>query len=427
MKRDQLVALIEEVRRGRQEDSGTEWKRQWWRLDTEKGKAEFRKDIAALANVVSDDPSYLIVGLKDGKLFDAELPRDEAELQDILRRITPAPHVSFSSERVDGKVLTVIKVSPPFDPPYVTRYESRNVVFIRRGSSIETASRFDLDSFYKSSTHPRLRIVPRVWPAEDYAQKGKARVELTIPIPKPQMREAELVADLTRRQKKYDEERKKTGYPTEEMICEYSRKVDDFVESLSDRGNLIFWYCRKGSVIWNYSVQIGLKLKNSGTKPAHSVKVKIDWPPWLVGVKSLNEKKWPRRPNNFLEEPFIRPRAKPIDSSGRTKTQSRREKGLFSTRQFPDPSLIPPLRPMAEPEPVDGCWSTEDQAHFWVNRVLHAHSYLVDKVVRVLALPSAPEVGTKEKVDASIFCEEFSAWQQQDLWVQVVEGLLPAD
>src|SRR5262245_13764113 len=112
MTADELTALIREIRLGRAEGNSLEWKRQWWDLTSPNGKAEFRRDIASLANSAKGN-GVLIVGLKEGRLHSAPQPMDEADLQQILDGIVPTPNVIIESLTIEGTTVSVLTVTEP--------------------------------------------------------------------------------------------------------------------------------------------------------------------------------------------------------------------------------------------------------------------------------------------------------------------------
>jgi len=157
-----LEALLDEVRDGREEDRATDWKRTWWNFDKEKGRSEFIKDIAAMANTNTRDTKVIVVGVASGGvLYDAPLPEDESRLQQRLQAITPIPNVAFRMmRRPSGETLTVIEVLEPFDKPYVAKVNNRNQIFVRQGSSTTTATRSMIDRWYQDArSEPELELL----------------------------------------------------------------------------------------------------------------------------------------------------------------------------------------------------------------------------------------------------------------------------
>jgi hypothetical protein len=161
MTREELSELITEIRAGRSEDDATDWKRAFWDLKNDASRREFIKDISAMANSMSlDEVRRIIIGVSsNGVIQGAVLPSDEANLQQALAAITPTPHVSFESHDIEGTPIIVVEIKPPFDRPYVGKVASENAVWLRQGSRTVTASRYQLDQFYRSiSPKPTLSV-----------------------------------------------------------------------------------------------------------------------------------------------------------------------------------------------------------------------------------------------------------------------------
>ena len=104
----------------------------------------------------------IVVGIgRGGVVYNAQLPEDEAHLQQRLHAITPVPHVRFKTLTLpDGRAVSIIEVHEPFDKPYVARVQSRNLIFVRQGSSTNTATRSMLDRWYQwGRGEPDLALV----------------------------------------------------------------------------------------------------------------------------------------------------------------------------------------------------------------------------------------------------------------------------
>lgn len=145
--RDELKQLIDDVRNGMSETVSTEFKRSWW--DFRHQSDEYARDVAALANANTKDEKMIVVGLAEkGRIYDAPPPEDEAQLQNRLSdKITPLPNVRLETAQVEGSTLSVLRVLPPFDKPYVTLFNNKNTIFVRRGSRVSTATRAMLDEW----------------------------------------------------------------------------------------------------------------------------------------------------------------------------------------------------------------------------------------------------------------------------------------
>lgn len=412
MEMQELLALIDSIGRGRSEDNNLEWKRQWWDFSRPDAKDEMRKDVAALANSCSSEGGHLIVGVKGSRTFPAPLPRDEAELQEIIKEIMPPPNVRFTSFEVDlqgeRKVISLISVLPPFDRPYVTQQGAFNIVFVRRGSNIGTATRFDLDTFYRQPTaSPNLKAEWEFWPSRSIpVEKGTKGTVLLIPPPR--IRLEDLAAELEDRLANHEVQSRETGYPTRALLDKLRAEMPDFLQSLESRDNLVHWYFTRISIS-SYGVPFSVVVNNKGAKPATGVKISVSLPTWLYMFKEK-----PERPKGYVPEPFISP--PPKADSGIGAHQGKRA----GVRPFDDFLRIPPIIPQREPH--DGSWidSDHNSVTFWADRILHAHSYRIENPVRVVALPTAPAAELSEEVDLWIFCEEATEWARQSLTVHLV-------
>ncbi len=170
MTKEELTGLIQEIRNGRTEDDVTDWKRQFRDLGVPESRKQFLKDIAAMANSRSTEAiRRIVVGVDEsGRLFDAPLPIDEAQLQEVLKVLTPSPNMHFGVLEIESRTITVIELRPPYDPPYVVRFSNDNFIWVRAGSSTTTATRFILDSYYRAKTRsPSLEVQWWAWPLDD--------------------------------------------------------------------------------------------------------------------------------------------------------------------------------------------------------------------------------------------------------------------
>jgi Schlafen, AlbA_2 len=173
MTREELSNLIAEIRAGRSEDDAMDWKRAFWDLKSDPSRREFIKDISAMATSMSiEEVRRIIVGVSsEGAIHGAVLPSDEANLQQVLAAIIPTPHVTFESHDIEGKSVIVVEIKPPFDRPHVGKLASDHYVWLRQGSRTVTASRYQLDQFYK-------RVSPKPNISVSWLDKGDAAVDI---------------------------------------------------------------------------------------------------------------------------------------------------------------------------------------------------------------------------------------------------------
>src|SRR5260221_6357476 len=143
-----------------------ELKREWHKFKfkqengVESDKNEFLKDVCALANSYGFDDSYLIFGVSEerslhpSKIEDSGL--SQADIASIVSSNIDRPiTIDFDYITVQGTQLSIIHVpASKFKPHFVLNYvsknnnPSKNVAFIRSGSSIKVAGRADFDQMY---------------------------------------------------------------------------------------------------------------------------------------------------------------------------------------------------------------------------------------------------------------------------------------
>ncbi len=125
-----------------------EFKREWYELSSKAGKAEFVKDVLALANsTVPTKSGFLVIGIEDDgeeRLVGVPHSPTAEQLAQILASwIEPVPDVSFQQVDVSGTTIDVLEVAhAPFRPYYAIRdfpqVLSTNLVYVRRGPTIGT-------------------------------------------------------------------------------------------------------------------------------------------------------------------------------------------------------------------------------------------------------------------------------------------------
>ena len=131
----------------RHEHALLEYKREWYDFSSKKQKAEFVKDVLAMANSTRPDaPGYIVVGMDDekagGGLVGIENPPATEQLLQVLTSyINPAPDLQLVDLTVDGKRVSVLKLTwTPSMPHYAIRdFESvldSRFVYARRGETI---------------------------------------------------------------------------------------------------------------------------------------------------------------------------------------------------------------------------------------------------------------------------------------------------
>lgn len=410
MNAEQIQALAIEIRNGRTEDQSLELKQKWPEFRHPNQKDEFRKDIAALANSCGDGPGHIIFGLKEGYFSDAPLPYDEAVLQQIIREISPPPSVSFEEitvrEGVDKKKISLVTVLPPYDRPYVTKRGEQNLVYVRHGSSIGTATHIELDKFFQAQVRlPELSASWEYWPGWSLG-RDKGKILDILPILQPPYRMSDLENKFRNRMERHEAERRETGFPTREQIEAFGHKAEEFIGSLESRHNLIYWACNQSNFF--KATSFSVVLANNGSRTATKPKARIQFPDWLYVADQP-----PERPRSYVPEPFM-PRPVP---AGQAVSRKPHRDTLSELLNLPGPMLGP------REKPRKGSWTDGEgrSATFWATRLEHKHTCRIGDPVSVMALPTAPELVGRLEITAELFCEELSDWVSQTLELELIE------
>lgn len=168
---------------------GKEWEtldaKQDLYLESKGDKAEFVKDVLALAN--SGEIAYIITGLADKTWEPMDITQHHAQdtLNQILKeRCDPPLHVEYVELEIQGVRHGVVKI-PAGDPPYIVRencggpiskkkhlqaepkkekevHIHRGTVFVRRQDFNDGASRADLERIYAEKRRADLLLTCKV-------------------------------------------------------------------------------------------------------------------------------------------------------------------------------------------------------------------------------------------------------------------------
>jgi hypothetical protein len=123
-------------------------------LETNKDKAEFIKDILALAN--SGYPSYIVTGVKDKTWEPIGITKhcSQVQLNQVLEQRTDPPiSIEYAEMELNGLIHGIVKISGD-DPPYLVMVKDKfgdiqkGRVFVRNVDKNEGARRADLDQMY---------------------------------------------------------------------------------------------------------------------------------------------------------------------------------------------------------------------------------------------------------------------------------------
>jgi hypothetical protein len=303
MTEDQLRDVIEHFKAGGKEETLLDLKRDWWKFGLQQQQDEFRKDVSAMANAVTlqDGPRHIVIGLdEDGSMHDAPLPRDEAQIQQLLAGIEPVPHVRLVHHVVEGIRLWVLVVEPPFDPPYVAKENGdRHLIHIRRGSTTTTASRRDLDRYY-AALGRRVGVVSISWavaPVEhaegseeedegEVLQEPEAwgsTVALAPPLVAPRselLQTLENAAEEARKVLADSATHKAVGQAAESFL----ERHHAFLQAIgTGESGYQAWYLERHGALT--AVPVVFHMENSGRGEARDIEFSLALPPWLSALE----------------------------------------------------------------------------------------------------------------------------------------------
>ncbi|AXY72552.1 ATP-binding protein [Paraflavitalea soli] len=158
------------------EHAKLEFKKEWYNLKDEKGIAAFLKDTCAIVNTVGPD-GYLVIGFDtkanqyNSVQFSDSGLRDSSDLPGIIvKHVDRAFMIDYFPIEVDGHVLNVIHIPPSLDKPHVIRNhkswpgdklrEEVHRIFVRKGSTIREASKYDLDlmNYDRKNIQPEYQV-----------------------------------------------------------------------------------------------------------------------------------------------------------------------------------------------------------------------------------------------------------------------------
>jgi len=139
------------------ENPKVDLKREWWKLEDDKGIEEFIKDITAMANTPGDD-GYFIIGVDEtnGELYDAPFPNkgkynDQAKLGQLVhKKVQEAMNIESYPYVINGKIIFVLEVPRSFNKPHIIKQHRniQNFIPMRKSTGTQPANKFDLDLMY---------------------------------------------------------------------------------------------------------------------------------------------------------------------------------------------------------------------------------------------------------------------------------------
>ncbi len=196
------------------------------------------------------------------------------------------------------------------------------------------------------------------------------------------------------------------GYPSRERLEEYRNQAERFIESLSVRENLVYWYWNRFQIS-RRAIRVSVILENVGTQVATRPKARIIFPDWLLPAKEA-----PEKPHKFIASPSLPKVPKSAPASELPQRKDSRWDFLRTT-SVPIPYI----------EPQDGSYvgPGANSATFWATRIGHKHKYRVENPIRLVALPTAPKTTETIRIEVRLFCEELSDWSTQELELQLTD------
>jgi hypothetical protein len=144
-----------------EETALVEFKRAWHDLESGRGKAEFVKDILALANsALRDEPAYLVVGVSDSKegrqIVGVDQSPSMEQLHQILTAYTnPVPQLEFARVSSEGRHLDVVRLSWSESQLFYSIRDHEGIldtrlVYVRRGPTVGTLRPAELETVLRA-------------------------------------------------------------------------------------------------------------------------------------------------------------------------------------------------------------------------------------------------------------------------------------
>ncbi|MDL1955894.1 MAG: ATP-binding protein [Candidatus Desulfofervidus auxilii] len=154
-------------------------------LSNKPNKAKFAKLVAAIANTLSQEIGYIIVGIKDEKHSSSEespivgcskisIDQLSQMIYQILSEwIEPVPRVNCEEFEIEGKKIIVIEIYSD-NPPYMFKrnlqHSEVNIdskeIPIRRGSHIFSANRMEIELMMKKYCQEKIEEEKRFFTEE---------------------------------------------------------------------------------------------------------------------------------------------------------------------------------------------------------------------------------------------------------------------
>lgn len=160
---------------------------------------------------------------------------------------------------------------------------------------------------------------------------------------------------------------------------------------------------------------VTLSVGNDGNQSASEIRVEIELPEWVFGVKSFPDKRdVPIKPE--MPVPYSKIQYDIL------KLENELDLDLIQGIDF---GRVNRLLSLKEKSTSD-CYVKNNCIKFWADRLLHKHVITnKDNRFYLLALPNAP-VG-EHKIKGKIFCIEQDDWQEFELFINVIKPKEPSE
>lgn len=143
------------------ESDRLEFKRDWYNLDSNRGKGQFVRDVLAMANSVREgEPGYIVIGVTDesegGELVGVEDPPDSEQVAQILGVYTnPVPRVRVHHQSFEDVELSIIEMAwsdshPHYATRDVDRVLSTSEVYVRRDDTVGRLKPVELEGLIRA-------------------------------------------------------------------------------------------------------------------------------------------------------------------------------------------------------------------------------------------------------------------------------------
>lgn len=164
------------------ESAHVDFKQQEYPLGKHAKKNELLKDISAMANHPSNNPKYILIGIKEengmaADFFEIEKVTDQAKYQQFIdENIEPKINFKYIQFKHEGKRLAVFEIASNDQRPYLFKKNVKRPTdqslefrigdgFIRTGTSSRKLKRSDLEEIYTKRVEAKdrksdLRINP---------------------------------------------------------------------------------------------------------------------------------------------------------------------------------------------------------------------------------------------------------------------------